>query len=75
MDKMPEAISIFIKAPDDETLKLRIKNRLADDASVIEKRFNVAKEEMEYSKYYDYCVINDRLEDAVKEIEGILNLS
>jgi guanylate kinase len=30
---------------------------------------------MENSKYYDYCVINDRLDDAVKEIEGILNLS
>ncbi len=30
---------------------------------------------MEYSKYYDYCVINDRLDDAVKEIEGILELS
>ena len=75
MDKMPEAISIFIKAPDDETLKLRLKNRRTDDDSVIEKRFIVAKGEMEYSKYYDCCVINDRLDDAVKEIEGILNLS
>jgi len=75
MDKMPEAISIFIKAPDDETLKLRLKKRLTDDDSAIDKRFIVAREEMEYSKYYDYCVINDRLDDAVKEIEGILNLS
>jgi guanylate kinase len=75
MEGMPEAISIFIMAPDDETLKLRLKNRLTDDGSVIDKRFIVAKEEIEYSKYYDYCVINDRLDDAVKEIEGILNLS
>ena len=75
IDKMPEAISIFINAPDDETLKLRLKNRLTDDDAVIDKRFIVAKEEMEYSKYYDYCVINDKLDDAVKEIEGILNLS
>jgi len=75
IDKMPEAISIFINAPDDETLKLRLKNRRTDDDAVIDKRFIVAKEEMEYSKYYDYCVINDRLDDAVKEIEGILNLS
>ncbi len=75
IDKMPEAISIFINAPDDETLKLRLKNRLTEDDAVIDKRFVVAKEEMEYSKYYDYCVINDKLDDAVKEIEGILNLS
>ena len=75
IDKMPEAISIFINAPDDETLKLRLKNRLTDDDSVIDKRFIVAKEEMEYSKYYDYCVVNDRLDDAVREIEGILNIT
>jgi len=75
IDKMPEAISIFIMAPDDKTLKLRLKNRLADNDTVIDKRFIVAKEEMENSKYYDYCVINDILDDAVKEIEGILNLS
>jgi len=75
MDKMPEAVSIFIKAPDDETLKLRLKNRRTDDDSVIDKRFIAAKKEMEYSNYYDYCVINDRLDDAAKEIEGILNLS
>lgn len=75
MDKMPEAISIFIEAPDDETLKRRLKNRLTDDDSVIEKRFIVAREEMGYSKHYDYCVVNDKLEDAVKEIEGILSLS
>ena len=74
MDKMPEAISIFINAPDDETLKLRMKNRLTDDDAVIEKRFIVAREEMGYSKHYDYCIVNDRLDDAVKEIEGILNL-
>ena len=75
IDKMPEAISIFIMAPDDKTLKLRLKNRLADNDTVIDKRFIVSKEEMGNSKYYDYCVINDRLDDAVKEIEGILNLS
>lgn len=75
IDKMPEAISIFIMSPDDETLKLRLKNRLTDNDTVIDKRFIVAKEEMENSKYYDYCVINDRLDDAVKEIERILNLS
>jgi guanylate kinase len=75
IDKMPEAISIFINAPDDETLKLRLKNRRTDDDAVIDKRFIVAKEEMDYRKYYDYCVINDKLDDAVKEIEGILNLS
>ncbi len=74
MKKRPDAVFIFIKAPDDKTLRLRLKNRLTEDDDTINKRFLAAKEEMESSKHYDYCVINDRLEDAVKEIEGILQI-
>jgi len=74
MKKRPDAVYIFIMAPDDATLKLRLKNRLTEDDDMVNKRFMAAKEEMESSKHYDYCVINDRLDDAVKEIEGILQI-
>ena len=74
MKRRPDAIYIFIMAPDDETLKQRLKNRLTEDDEIINKRFLAAKEEMEASKHYDYCVINDRLDDAVKEIEEILQI-
>ncbi len=74
MKKMPDVTSIFITAPDDETLKLRLKNRLTDSDADINERFRTAKEEMRLSNNYDYCVTNDRLEDAVKKIEEILNL-
>ncbi len=74
MKKIPEAVTIFIKAPDDETLKLRLKNRLTDSEDVINKRFEIAKEEMEYIKHYDDCVINCSLDVAVKEIESILKV-
>lgn len=71
MEKMPEAISIFIVVPDDETLKNRLKNRLTDDDAVINERFLIAREEMRYRRFYDYCVVNDKLEDTIREIEGI----
>ena len=74
MKKRPDAVFIFIKAPDDETLKQRLKGRLTEEDEIINKRFKAAKKEMEASKHYDYCVINDRLDDAVKEIEGILQI-
>ncbi len=74
MKKTPDAVYIFIMAPDDETLKLRLKNRLTEDEDVINKRFKAAKEEMRSSKHYDYCVVNDRLDDAVKKIKGILQI-
>jgi len=74
MKKIPEAISIFILAPDDETLQLRLRNRLTDDEDVINKRFEIAKEEMKYAKHYNYCVINYSLDIAAKEIESILKV-
>lgn len=74
MKKIPEVISIFIMAPDDETLKARLKNRLTDDDDIINKRFRIAKEEMEYVNCYDYCVINHTLDVAIKEIENILKV-
>jgi len=74
MKKMPDAVYIFIMAPDDETLRLRLKNRLTEDDDMINDRFMAAREEMKFSKHYDYCVINDRLDEAVKEIEGILQI-
>lgn len=74
MKKMPEAVSIFIMAPDDETLKQRLRGRLTDDDAAVNERFAVAQDEMNYRNYYEYCVVNDKLEDTVKEIEGILNL-
>lgn len=74
MKKRPDAVYIFIMAPDDETLKQRLKSRLTEDDDMVNKRFMAAREEMEASKHYDYCVINDRLDDAVKEIEEILGI-
>lgn len=74
MKKRPDATYIFVMAPDDATLKHRLKNRLTEDDDVINKRFMAAKEEMKSSKHYDYCVINDKLDDTVKEIEGILQI-
>lgn len=70
----PDAVYIFIMAPDDDTLKLRLKKRLTEDDDMMNKRFMVAKEEMKSSKHYDYCVINDKLDEAVKEIERILQI-
>ena len=74
MKKMPDAVYVFIMAPDDETLKFRLKNRLTEDDDTINQRFIVAKEELKSSRHYDYCIINDRLDDAVEEIEGILQI-
>ncbi|MFQ5963996.1 MAG: guanylate kinase [Candidatus Scalinduaceae bacterium] len=74
MRKISKVTSIFIMPPDDDTLRQRLKERLTDSEVNINTRLEIAKEELKYKEYYDYCVINDQLYDTVKKIKRILNL-
>ena len=65
-------VSIFILPPNIETLRKRMIDRGQDDQSVIEARLKKAKSEIEHAKNYDYIVINDDFNQAVKEIQTII---
>ena len=43
------------------------------EIDVIEVRLNAAKKELSFKDKYDYVVINDKIEDAISEIENIIN--
>ncbi len=75
MSKISDVTSIFIMPPDDKTLRQRLRERLTDSDMDIQERLELANEELKFSKHYDFCVVNDQLEDTVKKIRGILNLS
>lgn len=65
-------VSIFILPPNIEILRKRMTDRGQDDQSIIETRLKKAKSEMEHAKNYDYIVINDDFNQAVKEIQTII---
>lgn len=62
---------IFLLAPSLEELKKRLKKRGTEPA-VIEKRLSRASDEIRMAGEYDYIVVNDVIEKAVKEIEAIV---
>lgn len=68
---MPEAILIFIAPPSIEELESRLRGRHTETEDAIQKRLASIKSEIENSKYYDYVVINDTVENAVGKIEEI----
>ena len=70
-EKMPEAVLIFIAPPSFEELEARLRGRHTESEEAIQKRLAEVKIELERSKKYDYIVINDSVECAVKEIENI----
>lgn len=67
-----DIISIFIMPPSYQELEQRIRMRASESEEIIEKRLNKAKEEFKVQHEYDYIVINDDLDIAVKEITAII---
>ncbi len=70
--KMPQGVFIFIEPPSAEELANRICNRGKDSEESITRRLAAFEEEMEHLSYYDYSVVNDKLEDAVNKIQAII---
>ena len=71
-EAMPDGVFIFLTPPDLRELESRIVNRGTDSDEVIKNRMKVAREELSLMKYYDYSVVNDKVENAVKQIEAII---
>ena len=68
---MPEATLVFIAPPSLEELEARLRGRHTETEEAIQKRLSSIKSEIENSKHYDYVVVNDTVENAVKKIEEI----
>ncbi len=68
----PDAILIFIAAPDIATLKERLTGRGTESEEVIMKRLKRAKEESEDIGEYEYVVVNDDLDTCVDSVNSII---
>lgn len=69
----PEAISVFITPPSFEELRKRIVSRGENTPEETQTRLEIAAREMEYKNDYDFCVVNDELEECVNRIFNIIN--
>lgn len=69
---MPECISIFILPPSLEELGRRLRDRRTDSADVIERRLRDAVSDMSHWDEFDHVIINDKLEQAVADLEEVL---
>ncbi len=67
-----QVVSIFIVPPSIEELRVRLESRGQDSDDDIEKRLKLAAEVISHSNNYDYVVVNDDFEQAVKEIQKII---
>ena len=63
---------IFVLPPSLDVLKKRLHKRKTDSEAEIAKRLKRAIDEIRTYTAYDYVIINDILEDALREFEAII---
>ncbi|MFB6291370.1 MAG: guanylate kinase [Candidatus Bipolaricaulia bacterium] len=71
-DSSVTAAFVFIAPPSLEELERRIVDREAEDLKTIEKRMRVARDEITRIPEFDYLIVNDKLESAVKDMESVI---
>ncbi|SDW92462.1 guanylate kinase [Marinobacter mobilis] len=69
---MPECVGIFILPPSPEELRRRLTGRGTDADDVVERRLREAAEECSHAQEFDYLVVNDQFEVALKELLAVV---
>jgi len=69
---MPRALLIFIAPPSMEVLEKRVRQRNTESAVDLERRVATAHEEMRQLEMFDYVIVNDRVDQAVAQIDAII---
>ena len=68
----PDGVFIFVAPPSMEELERRREQRHSESRLAMDERQKTAEEEMSHAARYDYVVVNDDLERAVKEVQQII---
>jgi guanylate kinase len=71
-ESMPEALQVFIAPPSREALRARLVGRGTDTPDQVDERLRTAEAELQAQSEFGRVVVNDRLEDALEELVGIV---
>jgi guanylate kinase len=74
-ETMPEAVQVFIAPPAESALRARLVTRGTDSPEAVAARLTTARRELEAQDEFAHVVVNDRLEDAIAELEAIVRTS
>jgi guanylate kinase len=72
-ERFPDAVLIFVLPPSGHVLAERLRGRGTEDAAVVARRLETAMAEIAAAIEYDYVVVNDDLEDAMRAVHAILD--
>ncbi len=70
---MPDSTSIFILPPTRAALEQRLRERRTDSAETIVRRLADASTDMSHYDEFDFVVVNDRFDQAARDVGNILD--
>jgi guanylate kinase len=71
--KRPDTISVFVMPPSYKVLRERLERRRLDEGLVIKQRLKRACNEIRRYQEYDYLIVNQDLDDSIRELEAIIS--
>ena len=72
--KFPErTLAVFVKPPSVDELKIRLKKRMTESEDKINMRIAKASVELATAPQFDYTILNDKLDKALKEATELVD--
>ncbi|MFZ4559993.1 MAG: guanylate kinase [Saprospiraceae bacterium] len=66
------SLAIFVKPPSKEVLFQRLQGRKTESPKTLQERMAKAEEELLFENKFDYVLVNDALDEAVREAEQLV---
>lgn len=70
---LPDAVLIFVLPPSVAEMRRRLDGRNSESADELARRMGTARDELEAVRDFDYVVVNDDFELAMRRIESIIS--
>lgn len=72
-EKIKDAVLIFILPPSWAILEQRLRGRNTEDEDTIQQRLKIARDEIEASEKFDYKIVNDNIDMAIKYLKEVFD--
>lgn len=71
-ESFPNGVYVFVLPPSMEALAERLRSRMSDSPGEIKRRLEKAGDEIQDYVYYNYVIVNNIFEEALKELEAVV---
>lgn len=71
-EKAPDAVSVFVLPPSMQVLEQRLTARGTETEQTVAARLTRARQEIQEADFYQYMIVNDKLEKAAADLNAII---